>query len=101
MSRAKLPNLEVVLAWSSNRLAWTSTSEYHQKEAARDKYTLLMVVLVSCFTLAKHSHQIHDVVDIAPVKNAAVDNGPAAFVVGADHFSEVAVKVDPEPAQVG
>src|SRR5579885_3070423 len=56
--------------------------------------------LMACAMLLVHPHQIQHAVDVAPVEDAAMDDGPAAFVVAADDFDEVAAKVVPEVAEV-
>lgn len=47
--------------------------------------------------LAKLSHQIQDIVDVVPVEDAAMNDGPTAFVVGTDDLCQVAVEVVPQP----
>ena len=46
-------------------------------------------------SIPEHAHQVEHVVDIVPVEDAAVDDGPATFVVAADDFCQVAVETDP------
>jgi hypothetical protein len=45
--------------------------------------------------LPESAHQIQDVSDVAPVKDTAMYNRPAAFIVGADDFDQGAVEVTP------
>lgn len=46
-------------------------------------------------SLPEPPHQIQDVSDIAPVKNTAMYNCPASFIVGTDDFDQGAVEVTP------
>ncbi len=47
--------------------------------------------------LPESPHQVQDVIHVAPVEDAAMDDRPASFVVGADHFCQVAVEIVIEP----
>ena len=50
--------------------------------------------------LPEDMHEVADIVDVSPVKYPAMDNGPPAFVVGANDFVLVAMKIYPQRMQV-
>src|SRR5579875_2010520 len=45
-------------------------------------------------------HQSEHSPDVLPVKDAPVDDRPAALVIGADDLVEIAMKIVPQPAQI-
>src|SRR5258707_2384250 len=46
-------------------------------------------------------HQRHDVVDITPIVNAAMFDGPTSLVRAADNPGQISMEILPEPLEIG